>query len=292
MAEDRALLSAGLANERAFVLTLGGFAVEIAGATLVTHERIPVPRFNFVDVSGVSAERQTAFFERALDHYFQRALRPAFRVGLPVPAHLDRGLRRFGFLPRRDPVVPMVAEEPVGPGERGGARVRPAVREELDRVAAFWTSERERPEFRAALDIAWAHPNPDERLVPLLGSVSGHDVAAGLVYRSGRSAGFYAISTLPEGRGQGAASSVVSFALRHTPAGPVDHGFLFADSTRLERRLVKLGFRPLGRMRQYELPPETELSMPPSPPSGPPRWRPPRTPPSGSAGDRAVGPGG
>ncbi|MCI4365333.1 MAG: hypothetical protein L3K10_04640, partial [Thermoplasmata archaeon] len=81
-----------LAAERQFVKTLGGFVLGIAGAELVTHERIPLPRFNFVVVGDVSLERGTAFFERVLDHYFQRALRPTFRVLPPVPAHLARGL--------------------------------------------------------------------------------------------------------------------------------------------------------------------------------------------------------
>ncbi|HTT45035.1 MAG TPA: hypothetical protein VMH38_03340, partial [Thermoplasmata archaeon] len=73
-------VEAALATERQFVLTLGGFALELAGATLVTHEKLPVPRFNFVQELGVGRERQTTFFEHALDHYFQRALRPTFRV--------------------------------------------------------------------------------------------------------------------------------------------------------------------------------------------------------------------
>ena len=109
---------AALEAERQFVLTLGGFALEIPGATLVTHEKIPVPRFNFVQEMGVGRERQTAFFERALDHYFQRALRPTFRVPLPVPDHVDIGLRRFGFRARSAPLV-LLLSSGARPGEFG-----------------------------------------------------------------------------------------------------------------------------------------------------------------------------
>ncbi|MCI4355479.1 MAG: hypothetical protein L3K06_08985, partial [Thermoplasmata archaeon] len=89
---------------RGLVLALGGFALELAGGTLVTHERIPVPPFNFVDGADVAIRRQTAFFEKALDHYFQRALRPTFRVDPPVPPHVDKTLRHFGFLPTDAPL--------------------------------------------------------------------------------------------------------------------------------------------------------------------------------------------
>ncbi len=92
----RPAVEAALDAERQFVLTLGGFALEVAGATLVTHERIPAPRFNFVQVEGVGAERQAAFFERALDHYFQRALRPTFRLPEPTPPTSTRGCGRSG----------------------------------------------------------------------------------------------------------------------------------------------------------------------------------------------------
>ena len=92
-------LSGELALHRSFVVALGGFVLEFAGGALVTHERIAVPAFNYVDLDRLAPDRQTAFFERALDHYFQRAIRPSFRARRPVPAHVDRSLRAFGFVP-------------------------------------------------------------------------------------------------------------------------------------------------------------------------------------------------
>jgi GNAT superfamily N-acetyltransferase len=271
-------IEAALASERQFVFTLGGFALEIAGAALVTHEKIPVPRFNFVQELGIGRERQTAFFEHALDHYFQRALRPLFRVPLPVPPHVDAGLRRFGFCPKTSPLVLMLAGGPAAQPLHPAVRVRLAEHTDLDLIASFWTSERERPEFRTALDIAWTHPNPHEALVPLLALVDGEVVSAALVYRYRSAAGIHAVATRPSARGRGAASDLVRFAVSHEVAGPGVQYSMFSDSPRLERRLEALGFRAARSFTEYELPPSAELAFPsPGPPLAP-QWRPPRTP--------------
>ena len=267
---------AALDAERQFVLTLGGFAVEIPGATLVLHEKLPVPRFNFVQELGVGAERQTAFFERALDQYFQRALRPTFRVPLPVAPHIDAGLQRFGFRPRSSPLVLLLDT-----GERTAplgteVEARAAERGELDLVASFWTTERERPEFRSALEIAWSHPNPHERMTPILAFRDGESVSCALVYRYRTSAGIHAVTTRPEARGRGAASDLVRYVLAQDPVGPGVRYSIFSDSARLEHRLVQLGFRPARSFQVYELPSGAELALPPVGPAGPPHWRPPR----------------
>ena len=283
MASDLTELAteAALDAERQFVLTLGGYAFEISGATLVLHEKLPVPRFNFVQELGVGAERQTAFFERALDQYFQRALRPTFRVPLPVPPHLDSGLRRLGFRADPSPLVLLLATEERTTPFGTDIEARPARRGEIDLVASFWTTERERPEFRSALEIAWSHPNPHERLVPILAFRQGEAVSSALVYRYRTSAGIHAVTTRPESRGKGAASEMVRFVLAEDPVGPGARYSIFSDSTRLENRLVRLGFRPARRFQVYELPPSAELALPPVGPPGPARWRP---PPIGSKG--------
>jgi len=269
-------VEAALEAERQFVFTLGGFALEVAGAALVTHEKIPVPRFNFVQELGVGPERQTSFFEHALDHYFQRALRPLFRVPTPVPEHVDSGLRRFGFRPKASPLVLMLSREPAPSPPTSNVTVRAAEHRDLDLVASFWTSERERPEFRSAIDIAWSHPNPNEGLVPLLASVGTETVSAALVYRYRSSAGIHAVATRPSARGKGAASSVVAFARARRIGGPVDRYSIFADSARLERKLETLGFSPARSFTEYELPASADLALPPPGPPAGPRWRPPR----------------
>jgi len=267
---------AALEAERQFVLTLGGFALEIPGATLVTHEKIPVPRFNFVQEMGVGPERQTAFFERALDHYFQRALRPTFRVPEPVPNHVASGLLRFGFRPRSE-LLRLLLSTGAGPAKFGKEiEVRVADRSDLDLVASFWTGPSERAEFRTAMDVAWSHPNPHERLAPLVALLHGEPIASALVYRYRTSAGIHAVATQPSARGKGAASELVAFALEHQPVGTGVRYSMFADSARLESHLEHLGFRRAREFRVFELPPDAVLAIPPPGPPQPPQWRPPR----------------
>jgi len=269
-------VEAALTAERQFVFTLGGFALEMSGAALVTHEKLPVLRFNFVQELGVGAERQTSFFEHALDHYFQRALRPTFRVPIPVPPHVEAGLRRFGFRPKAEPLELMLFRGPAPPTPHGKVEVRVAHHRDLDLVASFWTSERERPEFRAALDIAWSHPHPHESIVPLLATIGDEAVTAALVYRYRSFAGIHAVATRASARGQGAASDLVAFALSHDVASVAAHYSIWADSARLARRLESLGFHVARTFTEYELPASAELALPdPGPPTGP-RWRPPR----------------
>jgi GNAT superfamily N-acetyltransferase len=270
-------VEAALEAERQFVLTLGGFALEVAGAALVTHEKVPAPRFNFVQELGVGKERQAAFFERALDHYFQRALRPTFRVPVPPADHVDRGLRRFGFLPRASPLTLLLetGDPPAALAEE--VSVRPAAPPDLDRVASFWSDERERPELRTAIHVAWTHPNPHEQLVPLLASLGGEDVAAAIVYRYRAAAGIHFVATRPTSRGRGAASALVAYAVRERPTGRGSFLSIFADSPRLQARLGRLGFAPARSFVEYELPRNAELAFPPPGPPTPPRWRPPRT---------------
>jgi len=275
-ASDSLEVEAALETERQLVLTLGGYALEVAGATLVTHERLPVPRFNFVQELGVGAERQSAFFERALDHYFQRALRPTFRVPLPVPPHLDAGLRRFGFRPLPSPLELMLSASHAKLAPSASRRVRAAQPSEIDTVASFWTSDRERPEFRAALDVAWNHPNPNEELVPVLAFDADEAVSAALLYRYRTTAGIYAVATRPAARGRGAASDLVRFATAADLVRGSRSYSIFADSPRLEQRLVTLGFRTVRSFREYALPPDAQLALPDPGPTGPPRWRPPR----------------
>lgn len=264
-----------LETEAEFVLALGGFALRLPGALLVTHEKIPVPRFNFVLVRGVSAQRQTSFFEHALDHYFQRALRPTFRVVPPVPPHLDRGLRRLGFVPRSEPLSVHLEGGASAPSE-GRLTIRPAEDDDLDALAGFWTAAKERPEFRTAVDIAWHHPNPGERLQPIVAERDRQIVSAALLYRHGTHVGIFLVSTAEGARGQGAASDLVRYVLRERPLGLDARYTIFSDSTRLGQRLERLGFTPTLSLVVYELPAGAELSLPHPGPPGPPQWRPPR----------------
>ncbi len=272
----RSAAGPALAAERQFVKTLGGFVLSVAGAELVTHERVPLPRLNFVEVLGVDAGRQTAFFERALDHYFQRALRPTFRIPIPEPDHVVEGLRRFGFRPRPHPLVLLqgTAGRPtVAPPD---VDVRVAESGELDGLASLWVTERGRAELRTAVDVAWHHPNPGERLTPVVAVRGGRIVSAALRYEEEGTVGIHFVTTRPGDRGQGAASALVLGALRPGDVAPGSVPFLFADSERLTGRLTRLGFAAVVAFREFELPPEAELDLPAPGPPTPPRWRPPR----------------
>lgn len=273
---DAGSVDSALETETQLVLTLGGYALELSGARLVTNEHVAVPRFNFVQELGIARERQTAFFERALDHYFQRALRPTFRVPVPVPAYLDANLRRLGFRARSAPLTLLLGGTSAPRRAPGPTRVRLARDSELDSVAAFWTTERERPELAAALSVAIHHPNPHERLFPVRAELSGSAVAIALVYRYRAMAGIFGVTTLREARGQGVASDLTRWVIAQELAGHGCRYFLFSDSARLDRRLASLGFRPAQAFREYDLESDRALAVPPAGPSGPPRWRPPR----------------
>ena len=261
---------------RAFTVALGGYALEFAGGVFVTHERLPVGAFNYVDEVQVAPDRRSAFFERALDHYFQRALRPTFRVGPTVPDHVDRTLRRFDFRPRAEPLVYLVADRGEdAPTPRSDVDVREVGSEAAGDVAAFWTHEGERDEFRRSLEVAVHHPNPGERLVPLLASQGGSPVAAALAFTRDGVTEVHAVATQPRDRGQGIATALVARAAH----GPASDGArvvaILASTPRLGVRLAPLGFREVARVTEYELPAGADLRLPPPGPPGPPRWRPP-----------------
>jgi GNAT superfamily N-acetyltransferase len=262
--------------ERRFVLALGGYALEISGATLVTHEKLPVPRFNFVDVRGVAPGRQAALVERALDHYFQRALRPTFRLPDPVPGHLDRALRALGFRPRAAPLTLLVESGDPGEGLPGDVDVGVPTGLGTEELAAFWSGERDRPELRAALDVALHHPNPDEELVPVIATLGGARVTGALLFRYRRSAGIHLVATQPSARGRGAASALVAAVLRERWLSEPVVFWMTSDEPRAIARLSRLGLSPAHHWVEYELPRDARLPELPVGPVGPPRWRPPR----------------
>ncbi|MEM0129589.1 MAG: hypothetical protein QXG65_05465 [Thermoplasmata archaeon] len=267
-----------LATERDLVLGLGGLSIGFAGGTLTLHERIPVPRFNFAVVDRLGRERHAEFFERALDQYFQRALRPEFRVPRPVPEHLDAALRRFGFRPRAAPADVLLSN---AGGRRAGLAsplpitVDPEAPSEA--IARRWVGSREVPELATALDRLRFHPNPGEVTVPVEIRAGDRTVASALVYRRNGSAVLFGVSVDPASRGQGHASALTAGILAARPAGPARYGMI-SDLPRLTERAAHWGLSCVGSMTVYLLPPEARLELPAPGPPGPPLWRPPRRP--------------
>ena len=281
-----------LAAERGFVRMLGGYTVGLPGGTLLVNERIPEPRFNAVQEVTLAPERQTEFYETALDHYFQRALRPTFRVTLPVPAHVDAGLRRFAFLPREGPEVWLVAgpDRPAPPPAPPG--IRRARPEELDRLIPLWIGAPYRLELRRRIEVGWNHPNPSELLQPFLREGDdGSVVSAGLAYRRGPCLDLEQVVTVPDHRGVGAATSLVDHILEDPLGRDAAYVAIRSAEPRLAEHLAPHGFRVAEHHRVYDLPPDAKLQFPVGPsPSGP-IWRPPRGDPgattSGAAGTRS-----
>ena len=267
----------GLEEERAFVLALGGYALEVAGGTLVAHERIGVARFNFVDGPYLAAGRVTAFFERALDHYFQRALRPSFRVRRPVPPHVDSALRGLGFVPGPLPLVRLSGTPCEAPGpSTPGLEVAAAGPAEAERLADLWTAERERDELRRALEVVVYHPNPGERLVPIFARQGAEVVGGAILYERGRCASVQLTSTQPAERGRGIATALVAGALAHAARDRIERVVLLTEAPRLATHLEPLGFHVDHEYEEYRLPLDADLSLPSPGAPTPPRWRPPR----------------
>lgn len=271
-----ALVDVAAGIDRTFTLALGGFSLELAGGSLVTHERIPVSRFNHVLVDRIGPGRQTAFFERALDHYFQRALRPTVRVRPPVAPYVDETLRTLAFRPRPETYVvwwarPTPAAPPVSSSE-----IRDVGLGELDTIVNFWTEGPHRPELRRSLDVAGHHPNSGERLTLLVAERAGVPLGSAVVFERPPIASLHGIATVPDARGQGVASDLVTGARGLPFDAAVQAVVLASDSGRGATRLDELGFRVVREYTEYELPADAELTMPSPGPPQPPRWRPPR----------------
>ena len=273
---DASLIERVARHERAFVLALGGYAVEVPGAHLVVHERLPAPALNFVQVVEVPTSRQAAFFERALDHYFQRAIRPTFRVPTPVPPHLDQGLRSFGFRRIDADHLVLIAEHVRSP-EASGFQVRPAVPDQLGQIVELWGAPGSPEEFRRSLEVLWNFPHAEERVEPLIVTHDdGSPLSAALVYRNRGVTGVYAVTTRTDARGRGGATALVLAACDRPIARESDVTYLPTDHRRGSERMLGFGFRLLQRQAVYALDRDAELALPPVGPASPPRWRPPR----------------
>ena len=271
---ERAVRTAERA-ERGFVRLLGGYTVGLAGGTLLVNERLPAPRFNVVQIVAVARGRQAQFFEAALDHYFQRALRPEFRVAEPVPGPVDETLQRLRFRRRPGPEVWLVA----GPG-RPTPRAPPAIRrvpaDELEQAVSLWADGREFVELRRQIEVGMNHPNPGEELVPFVANGrNGRVASAGLAYRRGNCLDIEAVTTVPPERGRGSATDLVAGILGDPWGADARYVALRSAEPRLEHRLSPLGFELAARSAIYALDPAAELRVPIGPSPGP-LWRPPR----------------
>ncbi len=277
-----------LRARRAFVQALGGYTLELPGASLVTHERVPVPMFNFVLAERIGPGRQSAFFERCLDHYFQRALRPTILTRIPVPPHLERGFEEFGFERAPDPVVLLEAAGRHGePPGTGLPEVREVAAKDIAHLVHFWIGPVGTDELTRSFEVLLAHPNPEERLTPLAARRDGREIAFAALYEEAGLAGLHGVGTLPSERGMGAASALALAARARTEGRGDPPLTTWVRSERTAARLNALGYRSVGRRAEYLLPEGVALHIPPPGPPGPPRWRPPRAGPADPRGPRS-----
>ncbi len=266
-------------EERALVCALGGYALQLSGGWLVTHERLPGSRFNFIDIGPVAPARRTAFLERALDHYFQRALRPVVRLRPTAPSEIIEALERLGFRERPVPQQLLVCGPEPGRPPESGRPVRALTPGELPLLHRLWGGFRELPEIRASLDVAIAAPARDEEVIPVAAAAEDGPASVGILHGWNGLWGLHGVATLPGHRGNGWASDLAIGSSRLAR----DHGGnwlgLRLDSDRVPSGLSRAGFRVREPYRVFDLPHDRALEIPPAGPPQPPRWRPPRAPP-------------
>ncbi|MCI4367195.1 MAG: hypothetical protein L3K08_05545, partial [Thermoplasmata archaeon] len=199
----------------------------------------------------------------------------------PVPAHVEETLMRLGFRPRGTLESWLIAgpDRPVPEPVGGVRRIRT---QELEGVVAWWAGDRERAELRRQLEVGMNHPNPGEEETPFVATTpKGIVASAALGYQRGECLDIEAVSTHPEHRGRGSATSLVQGILADGMAVRSAFVALRSSEPRLAGRLATLGFRVAEENVLYDLPQDAALQLPTSPAAagaGPPLWRPrPRT---------------
>jgi GNAT superfamily N-acetyltransferase len=249
-----------LREARAFPQLFGGYAVEWPGGTLVVNERVPTSRFNFVQDVRLAPGRVLAFVEKALEHYYQRALRPTFELpdDLSQPGTV-RALLQAGYVPQgpeRSRKL-LLREGGGSPPADPRYRVRPAGEEDLGTFLGFLTEPRHQMELYRYLEEDIFHPQPGERTIPYLAWRGEDPVAVALFHEEGPVRGIHGVATGPRYRGQGAASGLVAGILRAEEHPPSRRWVLAYDGPGTPRALGALGFGPALSFETYALPPGT-----------------------------------
>ncbi len=245
-----------LREARALPLLFGGYAVEWPGGTLVVNERVPASRFNFVQDVRLGPGRILAFVEKALEHYYQRALRPTFELphDLPQPgtvrALAEAGYASLGTDRSREVLLREEGELPP-PDLR--YRVGPVSEEDQRTFLGFFAEPRHQMELNRYLEEDVSHPHPGERTVPYLAWRGDDPVAVALFHEEGPVRGIHAVATEPRYRGQGAASGLVTEILRTESRPPARRWVLVREGPGVPEPLRPLGFNSALSFETYGL---------------------------------------
>ncbi len=260
-----ALLALALREERHFCELFAGHAVELTEAHLVVNEKVPVPRFNYVQDARCGPGRTAAFLERTLEHYYQRALRPAFELPLrPSQPPLVEALRLMGYLSRgEDHHRHLLVWSGARPVPSGAARSDPDGELQVDRVPEdelgtfvdllVESQARYREEVRRYLEVAIAHPHPGERVVPYVARAREGPVSFGLFHAHGAASGLFAVGTATTAREKGYATALVREVLAKEGRGAPLPLCLSAEGRVPPRPLLELGFEVWASFERFEL---------------------------------------
>ena len=252
---------------RDFVAAFGGYSVEIPGAYLVVNEKVPVPRFNYVQDVVQAPGRVLAFIEKALEHYYQRALRPTIEVPRDVsqPA-LHRAIRAGGFTSRgasqdRRLLIweGFPPDSPPPPAASPPRRVLPVAEDDLESFVDLWTPRRYRDEILRYFDVILAHPNPSERLVPYEIREGERILGLAVFYENRGVRGLPVVATVPDARSRGLATMLVAEILRRETSEVSSPVSLWLEGPRTPGPLLRLGFQERAAYEVYALPEERPL---------------------------------
>lgn len=239
--------------------------MELSEAHLVVNEKVPVPRFNFVQDARCGAGRVAAFVERTLEHYYQRALRPTFE--LPKDVHqpaLEHALELSGYLPkgrehRRHLLLWNGQGPPPAVSNRDEVRVETLSDDELPTLVDLLveSNARYREEVRRYLEVGMGHPNPGERVVPYVARTGSGAVSFGVLLSHATGSGLYAVGTPTSERARGYASRLVAEVLRReAPRSPFPF-CISAQGTTPPRPLLEMGFEVGQSFEVFEMSAET-----------------------------------
>lgn len=252
-------LTLALQEERRLSQIFGGYTVELPGAHLVVNEKVPVPRFNWVQDVRCGPGRVTALLERVFDHYYQRALRPIVELPSDLPQPwLVKALGMAGYLPkgpehRRHLMVwdgfPRPEEAPRTPS----LRIEPVPAEEIDLFVDFLIEPKHRTEVYRSLETVMVHPNAGEIALPYVARVAEDPVAFGLFHRYGAASALFAVGTVAKERRKGFATSLVAEIVRREGPRSPSPLLISMEGERPPRPLVTMGFVPWASFDRYEL---------------------------------------